>query len=246
MKQHHIRRLGFGILGVAIALGVAISVVLARPQPLFAYSVHSGRLPLYSDAPFEPDDGIRVLADIERRISSAPAEIADAHSSYRVFIVNAEWRRRLTFLNNYGAGGVNYYPLGQNVFLRQGDMDRLFQSNGQRVPGPRTLAYFGAHEIAHTLIGQRTGAIGNWKLPVWIREGLADYVAFEGQVDIDALTAQLRAAHPDLDPAASGLYSKYRLLVAYLLEREGLSVQNLFSFGDSEEEVLRRLLAHAQ
>ena len=110
------------------------------------------------------------------------------------------------FLWNYGAAGVNYYPL-HNVFIRHSDVDgdRVFGSAGP-VPPPRTLAYYAAHEIGHSLIGERIGVLANHRLPRWIREGLADYIGFGGQVDIDALTRALIADEREMNPQLTGLY----------------------------------------
>lgn len=245
----HIRRFaGRGLLalaGLMVAISAATVALLAYPEPLYAHTATSGRLSLHSDRPFPVSTGQAVLADIERRIGVAPAGLADPDSTYRIFVSNDETRRRLTFLWNYGAGGVNYYPIAGSVFIRQADIDRdrLLRSDGSDVPSPRTLAYYGAHEIAHSLIGRRVGAIANWRLPVWIREGLADYVGFGGDVDIVSLTEQLRSGHRDLDPAASGLYARYRLLVAWMLEREGWTVDELLASGMPQGEAERRLLA---
>ncbi len=240
-----IGRIGGVLATLALAVGAAVVGLLAHPQPLYAFSFEEGRLSLHSDRPFDVQNAKLVLADVERRLDTAPATIRDGQSTFRIFISNDEWRRRLLFLWNYGAGGVNYYPLGTNVFLRAAnvDRDRLRRTDGADVPPPRTLAYYAAHEIAHSFIGHHTGAVANWRLPRWIREGLADYVAFAGDVDIEALTAQLRAGDTDLDPQASGLYARYRLLVAYFLQRQGWSVDRLLASGMSEEEALRRLLA---
>lgn len=239
------RRLAVALGALSLGLGAAVAGLLAYPEPLYAHSVSAGRLALYSDRPFSIEAGRWVLSDIERRLAAAPAGLADPDSSYRIFVSNDESRRRLTFLWNYGAGGVNYYPIAGSVFIRQADVDRdrLLRSDGGDVPPPRTLAYYGGHEIAHSLIGQRVGTIANWRLPVWIREGLADYVGFGGEVDIEALTAQFRAGDRDLDPAASGLYARYRLLVAFMLDREGWTADELLASGMSQDEAERRLLA---
>lgn len=233
------------IAAMALISAATATAVIAYPEPLYAYHVEAGRLALYSDRPFDLDQGRLILADVDRRLAAAPNGIADPDSRYRIFVSNDEWRRRGTFLWNNGAGGVNYYPIAGSVFIRQADVDRgrLLRSDGSDVPPPRTLAYYGGHEIAHSLIGKRIGAIANWRLPVWIREGLADYIGFGGEVDIEALTAQLRAGHRDLDPAASGLYARYRLLVAYFLEREGWDVDALLASNLPQDEAERRLLA---
>jgi hypothetical protein len=39
--------------------------------------------------------------------------------------------------------------------------------SGNEVPGERTLGYFIAHEVTHTLIADRLGVIAYWRLPVW-------------------------------------------------------------------------------
>ena len=238
-----LRSLALGLAATFFLITAAGAAIVAYPEPLHGYYVEQSRLRLHSDRPFDQDKGRALLAEVERRLAAAPPELRDPDSIYRIVVSNSQWRRRLTFLWNYGAGGVNYYPLGGVVFIRQADIDAGFvlRSDGMQVPAPRTLAYYAAHEIGHSLIGRRVGAVGNWKLPVWIREGLADYVGFGGDVDIEALTRALRAGDPDLDPQRSGLYARYRLLVAYLLEREGWNVDRLLQSGLSQAEAERLL-----
>lgn len=240
----YLRRTMLKMAGSAIMLAAVAVGILAFPQPLFAYHVTHGQLQLWSDQPFDKGQGRRVLADIAGRIGSSPLALDD-NDTHRIFVANAEWRRRLVFLWNHGAAGVNYYPL-RNVFIRQSDIDgnRVLRAAGP-VPLPRTLAYYGAHEIGHSLIGEKIGMLANWRLPVWIREGLADYVGFGGRTDIDALTRAFLAGDPDLDPRRSGLYARYRLLVAFMIEREGWSVERLLGSRLSQDDAERRLLARS-
>lgn len=243
--RRFIKRLGLFLL-TAMVVAAAGAALLTYPEPLFTQRVEAGRLSLHSDRPFGAANGRRILADVERRLAAAPAAIADPHAKYRIFVANSEWRRRATFLWHYGAGGLNYYPIGGgSVFIRQSDIDRdrVIRSAGDEVEPPRTLAYFAAHEIAHSMIGKHTGAIGNWRLPEWIREGLADYVGFGAQVDIDGLARAFRAGAEDLDPKRSGTYARYRLLVAFFLERERWSVERLLASGLPQSEAEKRLLA---
>jgi hypothetical protein len=241
---HSIRRIVVAAMGAAMLLGGSVAGVLAYPEPLYPYHAELGRLSLHSDRAFDPLKARAILADVERRLAAVPPEIADPHSSYRIFVSNAEWRRRLTFLWAYGAGGVNFYPIAGSVFLRQSDIDsdRVLRSDGTPAPAPRTLAYYAAHEIGHSLIGKRIGAITNWRLPKWKKEGLADYIGFGGDVDIDAMAAQLSAGNREFDPDL-GFYARYRLLVAYLIEREGWSVDRLLRSNISQAEVEGRLLS---
>jgi hypothetical protein len=238
-----IRRLILGFVSVIVLLGASVAAVLAFPQSLFAYHAERGALQLWSDRPFDAAKADDVLADAERRIARSPLPLGSG--PHRVFIANAEWRRRLVFLWNAGAGGVNYYPL-RNIFIRHADVDgdRVLGNTGA-VPPPRTLAYFAAHEVGHSLIGERIGALANHRLPRWIREGLADYIGFGGEVDIDALTRALIADEVEMNPQRTGLYARYRLLVAYFLEREGWSVDRLLASNLAQEEAEQRLLAAA-
>ena len=61
-------------------------------------------------------------------------------------------------------------------------------------------------------------------------------------MDIEALTCALVAGERDLDPARSGLYARYRLLVAWMLEREGWSIDRLLAANLTQDEAEARLL----
>jgi len=240
-----LRRTAQALAAALLFVSASAAAVLAYPQPLFAYHVEQGTLQLWSDRPFDPEQGRAVLTDIEQRIARSPFALGD--DTHRIFVANSEWRRRLLFMWNSGAAGVNYYPL-HNVFIRSSDIDhdRVLRAAGGPVPPPRTLAYYGAHEIGHSLIGEGIGAIANWRLPRWIREGMADYIGFGGDVDIDALTRAMRAGERDLDPQRSGFYARYRLLVAYMLKREGWTADQLLASDLSQDEAERRLFSHTR
>jgi hypothetical protein len=133
-----LRRTAQALAAAILLVSASAAAVLAYPQPLFAYHVEQGGLQLWSDRPFDPEHGRAVLADVERRIARSPFTLGD--NTLRIFVANAEWRRRLVFLWNAGAAGVNYYPL-HNVFIRSSDVDsdRVLRPAGP-VPPPRTLA----------------------------------------------------------------------------------------------------------
>jgi hypothetical protein len=224
-----------------IAAGVA---VLVHPQPAFAYYVQSGRLhlSLYSDKPFDIAKTNALLVDVYRRLRLASLYHGDGE--HRIFVANSYWRARLVFLWNFGAGGVNYYPLTRNVFIRESDIDndRVLRTAGP-VPPPRTLAYYAAHEIAHSLAGEAVGPIAYHSLPAWIREGVADYIGLAQPVDFENLIERLRADDPELDPKRSGLYLRYRLLVSYFIDHEHWSLEQLLASQMPQPEAEARMLA---
>lgn len=211
-----------------VALAGSAVAALTHPQPLFSYHAEYGRLSLYSDRPFDVGRANQILADVERRLSHSSLNDDNAH---RIFIVSAAWRRRVLFLWNAGAAGVNYYPLTRNVFVARANIesDRVMTSAGEPKSPPRTLGYYITHEIAHTLIKEQLTPLQQLKLPRWINEGLADDIGFGDDADIEALTLRLQAGSPDLDPARSGYYDRYRLLVSYVMKRRGWMPRRLIT-----------------
>ena len=76
-----------------------------------------------------------------------------------------------------------------------------------------------------------------------MREGYADYVGTGGRVDVDDLYRRWRAGDPALDVAKSGQYARYRMLVAFLLDREHWSVDRLLTSGLPQEKAEAMLTA---
>jgi hypothetical protein len=219
---------GFGILVLA-AIGVAVAALalLRNPDLFFAYYTARGRLALFSDQPFDAVRAQRLLADIEARLDRSSLNDRNVH---RIFICNADWRQRLFFNRAYGAGGVNFYPLTRNVFIRNADIDTgtVYGQSGRPAEYPRTLAYYAAHEIGHTLTAEYLGPshLWNWRLPVWVREGTADYIGLGGNVDLSAMEARYRTHDPDFDPK-SGRYDLYRMEVAKMIERKHATMERV-------------------
>ena len=114
--------------------------------------------------------------------------------------------------------------------------------SGAEPTGERTLTYFVAHEVTHVMVARRIGRLGYARLERWQNDGYADYVAKAGQFDFAAALRDFQAGAPALDPRRSGLYLRYHLLVAELLDHRGLSPEALLA-GPIDAAPIERELA---
>ncbi len=212
-----------------IAFIAVIIFLLCVPQTFFQTPVNAKNLSLYSDQTFTPAAGQHVLELAEAKLATSP--LYSSLQNHQIFICNARWRQRFFFTHAYGVGGVNYYPITTNIFLRDSIIEEncLIGPNGSRVAADRSLDYFIAHEITHTLTGQAIGGIAYHRLPQWKREGYADYVGKGAAFNYDEVKQLFFANDPKMDYASSGLYLRFNLLVAHLLDKQHWSVQRLLT-----------------
>ena len=216
---------------VAMIVGfiAVIIFLLCVPHAFFQTPVNAKNLTLHSDQSFTPAAGQHVLELAEAKLATSP--LYTSEQNHQIFICNSRWRQRIFFTYSYGVGGVNYYPITTNVFLRDSIIEEncLIGPNGNRVAADRSLDYFIAHEITHSLTGQAIGAIAFQRLPQWKREGYADYVGKSTAFNYDETKQAFLANESKMDYAQSGLYLRFNLLVAYLLDKQHWSVQRLLS-----------------
>ena len=215
----------YSISGLAVLMG-SYWLMMCYPQLFFHSSVSSDTLVLYSDKPFAPEAAKAVLEKARAKLSASPLYVAD--QQHLIFVCNERWRQRLFFNYTYGVGGVNFYPFTTNVFVRDSIIEEncLISPRGERLPEPRTLDYFIAHEIAHTLMGQFAGAVDYHSLPKWIPEGYADYVGKGAAFDYEEHKRAYLAGE-ELEVIKAGVYWRYHVMVSHLLDRKGWTVQRL-------------------
>jgi hypothetical protein len=215
---------GFPIVAVAVAL---FGALIFWPDPLFAYSLGTGRIVVASDLPIPTTGGERFLRDCEKLLERSPLK-AQRHQ-YRIYVTNADWRQRLFFLPHPSAWGIAYsYGLGGSAFLTGADFEtgRVVHRGYVGTP-PRTLAYLCAHELTHIIIGEHVG-LKRIFLPQWVWEGLPDYAGIENRESFEELRDALGDRLVDVPMMQRyGSYPRYRLLVTYFIEKRGWSVEQL-------------------
>jgi hypothetical protein len=230
-----LRRLALGVLAVAAVL----AGLLFRPDPLFAHARSHGAFEVRSDRPIDPAIEA-VLDDAQRRLATSAWPVEGQR--FRIYICNEPWRMWL-LTRSPGVGGLADTLYSRNIYIREADV----RGNRIVIPaswGPladaedRPLSYFIAHEAGHVVQARRLGRLAHWRLPRWLAEGYADFVAKGVDFDVEENRRLLLAGDPLLTPE-SGLYRRYHLMVAALLARPGMSVDRLFANPPSEEEALR-------
>ena len=236
MSRRWIRRLLLSFTAAA----VPYAVLLTRPQIVFAYEVRAQNVVLHARSPL-PDRAAAIAAAAQRRVSRSPFYVpTDTYDLYlcdtpALFAFFARW--------NYNAGGVADVYLTRNIWLRPSrvERDRLVGPSGAEASGDRTLTYFIAHEITHIMTARRLGRRGYYQLETWQQEGYADYVGKDGAFDFPAVQRDFQAGSPALDPRRSGLYLRYHLLVAELIDHRGMTAEALLSHAIDAAPIERAL-----
>ena len=233
------RLLSRAVLMVVFAIA-GYGALLVHPQPLFAFSVRDAAIVLHARERL-PLEVHGVLADARRRVETSP--FYDPHATYDAFLCDDVRTFTAFTLWNHGAGAVSQWDLTGNIFLRPSHVERnrLVGRSGRETPGERTLSYFIAHEVTHTMLARRIGRLRYARLQRWQVEGYADYVAKAGAFDFGKTLVAFRAGARELDPKRSGLYLRYHLLVAFLLDREGMTPEGLLAGPIGQVEVEGRL-----
>jgi hypothetical protein len=224
-------------LAASVVLFSSYAALLCAPQGLFPFAVSAGGLTMYSDRPIPEASGKQVLELAVRKLARSPLySVGDVRD---VYVCNSRWRQLLFFNRDYGVGGVAPYPVTPNVFLRDARIEdnRLVSRQGIPVAGDRSLDYYVAHELTHQLTGRMLGPLRYWQLPQWVREGYADYVGKGDSFNYFEAKRAFLDGTLEMDPKRSGLYRRFHLLVAYLLDHQKWSVERLLNLPPPQAEV---------
>jgi hypothetical protein len=231
-----------GVAGAAVVALLGV-VAIVFPEPAFAYRIAYQNYEVWSDRPL-PRAIEPVLDDVTRRWRTSP--LYDRTTPARIFICNEPWRMWLYGMHfSTKFGGVADVWLTRHVVIRAADIE----ANQIVPPGPgpiadaaqRPLSYFIAHELTHSDVSRRFGRTMILRYPEWLLEGYADYVGKAGDFDYAANRAAFIAGAPEMDRGKSGLYRGYHLKVAYLLDKQGWSLERLFAGAPADAELERRL-----
>lgn len=188
----------------------------------FPYVATIGATTVYSDVPIDRRLP-QVLARADALLATSPIDQPGIRR--RIVLTDGGWRWQV-MAAGYGRTVALRRPYSSTLLFNRSDVARDRIASGA-VPGrERTLSGTIAHETVHLLTAKR---IGEWRLarlPVWKREGYADFVAGETSVGGDADEARVRATDPG-SPVL--IYYEGRRRVAAALARNGGDVDALFA-----------------
>jgi len=232
-------------VGLVVLLGLAGWLLLGLyPEPLFAHQLRRGSVVLHARVPLEAKAG-SLLEEAVRRLARSP--LYDPKAVHHVYLCDTPELFAFFEPLHPNVGGVARWPFGGNVFIRPFDLERgtVIGKAGKEKTGERNLVYFIAHEVTHAMTADAIGRFRYAQLAAFQVEGYADYVAFARAVDFAAGRAALAREDPEMNARRSGLYRRHELLVAWLLERRGLSAAQLLSGPLDARAVEREVLATA-
>jgi len=224
---------------VSVTLGfaaIAYLLLLYYPQPLFAYSTEFGGFKVYSREPI--DQSIeKVLNDAETRLRRSP--LYDESVSRRVFLTGGFGMYALLSNKAYRSF-ANSVPFINNIVVSKTDVPNDLVYVDRTYHNSRSLSGVIAHEVTHLFIRQRYGTINASLMPTWKNEGYCEFVAGDSTISLEE---GMRLWRENKSDDASYRYLKYHLMVRHLLEKENMSVDDLFTRNLDEKEVEARTFA---
>jgi hypothetical protein len=219
-----------------LLLAVPYVATLLHPQVFFPWAYDGASIRVRSDE-FIAAGAAEVITLAEARIRRSP--LFDPARTYPVYVCNTRWR--WNYFSGFDDRSRGFQtPLGRASFIRKA----RWAENGLAGPdgrnGPRSLDVYIAHEVAHMMVADHLGLIEERRLPGWLREGYAEYVARRDAFDYESTRTRFLAG----DEMRSGdRYRKYLLLVTHLLDREGLDIRDVLSAPPAVNEVEARVRA---
>lgn len=213
--------------------------LLLYPNTFFSYKTEYKNYTIYSDE-FIPKEIGKILDDAQKRIEKS--ELYYKKDRYKIFICNASWRLFLFTRSTEAGGTVNAFS--SNVFIRKSDIkkNKILKEQEIYTPKERPLSYFMAHELTHVMQHKLSNIMPLTK-PKYIMEGYADYIGKEPNFDYDKYLNDYKNKTFFMN-IKSGMYNRYHLFIAFLMDKKGMSYQEVFDKEFSMEEVEKMMNSH--
>jgi hypothetical protein len=234
------------LFAIAISLIVVTYVSLVVfPQTMFFNHITYQNYEIWSDRTIPPQIN-QVLDDATRRLRTS--ELYEPNQQINIFFCNDLWRLWFHTFDDQVAASTDTW-VTNNIYVRPSDItaNRFYAPDTKPIPDliHRPLSYVIAHEVTHVIEALQFKRPLKLRYPNWSIEGYADYIAKAGDFDFDENRRLLKLDSPLLDVHRSGLYRRFHLEVAYLIDKKGMTVRQLFNNPPQENELLAILRSDA-
>jgi hypothetical protein len=229
-----IYKISSAVIG-AMALGYLL--LLCFPQPLFAYSATYGNFTIHSREPIEPEIE-KVLTAADTRLRRVPFYNNDRA---RQIYLTGGFKMYALLSNKAYRSFANSVPFINNIMINKTDTpaDRVIINREKN--NSRSLSGVIAHEVTHLFIRERYGTIAASMMPTWKNEGYCEYIAGDTTIPFEE-GIRLWRENPNDDTGYR--YIKYQAMIQYLLEKENISVDDLFTKSFDEKDIAAKTFAN--
>ena len=220
--------------------------MVAFPPLMFSNHLTYQNYEVWSDRTI-PSQINQVLDDATRRLHTS--DLYEPNQKVSIFFCNDSWRLLIHALDDQSAANTDTW-LTNNIYVRASDIvsNRFYAPDSKPIPDliHRPLSYVIAHEVTHVIESLQFNRPLKLKYPNWLIEGYADYIAKAGDFDFDENRRLLKIDSPLLDLQRSGLYRRFHLEVALLIDKKGLTARQVFANPPEEKDLLSLLRSDAQ
>ena len=237
-RRSVVKLLGKTTTSAALAFGVTVFAylgIVTFPQLMFSSHMTYQNYEVWSDRTIPPQID-QVLDDATRRLHTSA--LYQPNKKVKLFFCNDSWRLLIHALDDQSAGNTDTW-LTRNIYIRASDIttNRFYAPDDKPIPDEahRPLSYVIAHEVTHVIEAIQFERPLKLKYPNWLIEGYADYIAKAGDFDFDENRRLLKLNSPLLDLQKSGLYRRFHLEVAYLIDKKGLTARQIFHQSTTRE-----------
>jgi hypothetical protein len=224
---------------IAVLLS-AYLLILLFPEPLFAHHLSYRNFQIYSEIPI--DRSIIPILD-EAAALMARSSLDDPAMEHRLFLCDSPLKRRVLMPTTGGAFGATYAAVfRRNTILSRTDVAANLVFRDAVRHDRRPLSAVIAHERVHALMGRHFGDVACLSIPVWKREGYCEYIGGSPSFDVDEGKRLIRRGQAEA--VGPFQYFRYRLMVKYLMDIEGLDIDEIVSREFSPDDVMAKVRQH--
>lgn len=209
-------------------------LLLAFPQPLFAYSYEHAGINIYSKDPI-PENTQDILTSIRSRIKEST--LYHENDTFHVFLCNN--KNLYTLLTPvHNRGFAVSYPVLNNIIVAYGDLDQDLCRAYKQHHNKRSLKSVVSHEIGHELMYRHLGFWKDRRLPQWLKEGYCEVIAGDSSFPVEKGRQLMITGQSD--PSWSFRYYTYRQMVDYLINERKQSINQLAAAPPNEKVVMKK------